>query len=188
MIHVFLRPGVISLRRKMTPRSIFDGVAIRRYTGWVCTMTIAFELTNDFGSRSRHTLVLRTSVTWNIIQIQLVKGHSCEDSRWQQGFLYLPNLSKHESRCSTMCYNFLTIRGSLSDCSLAVEHEPSTFQSRVLYTTINNTASLILLLLSSFLARCFISSYSHFPSFEWVFCLRLLHVEWSPRNEILVWL
>ena len=25
MRHVFLRPGVISLRRKMTPRSIFDG-------------------------------------------------------------------------------------------------------------------------------------------------------------------
>ena len=33
MRHVFLRPGVISLRRKMTPRSIFDGVVIRRYTG-----------------------------------------------------------------------------------------------------------------------------------------------------------
>ena len=35
MRHVFLRPGAISLRRKMTHRSIFDGVDIRRYTGIV---------------------------------------------------------------------------------------------------------------------------------------------------------
>ena len=47
MRHVFLRPGVISLRRKMTPRSIFDGGRYSSYrSGGIVNFTLSFT-TND---------------------------------------------------------------------------------------------------------------------------------------------
>ena len=48
MRHVFLRPGVISLRRKMTPRSIFDGGRYsslhRHHRVWCTSVWLVFVL------------------------------------------------------------------------------------------------------------------------------------------------
>ena len=92
MRHVFLRPGVISLRRKMTPRSIFDGgrysslhrsyVKCKRYDfDFIIYLlqrccNIYYRLITMY-SKGRITTLL---VVWTLGMCEWVTGHPDKDT------------------------------------------------------------------------------------------------------------